>query len=391
MGNQVYANMMEVSCKAAQGNSIACFPDVCMTPPQTPVTPPGVPIPYPNTGMASDCTDGSSTVKISGEEVMLKNKSCFKRSSGDEAGVAPMKGVVTAQNMGKVYFNAWSMDVQIEGENVVRNLDLTTHNHASVPGNTPVWPYIDEANPPGIMKACHDEMDNEKTACKDYKPHGGKDPCTKTVLGRSNKPSGSTTKTEADTLADRSASNECLAARRCALQPYKSAKSHCCPQQTGHHLIEASALHDVGRGHGDSVAVEGMHDYSESMAPCVCAEGVNQNTGTHGLMHTFQSAKAAKCPVGEIPLSEGDPIEAKQTTYGQAKKDAAAAMKKTFPDSDCSPGCIKAQLDAYHNQCGVTDDTKIKAVETGQTDVAAAQDKVDDRAERVQANTRAAR
>src|SRR4030095_12736655 len=133
MSNEVYANMMEVSCKAASGKSICALPDVCWPPPQTPVTPTGVPIPYPNTGMASDCTDGSSTVKVSGEEVMLKNKSYFKKSTGDEAGSAPQKGVVTSKNMGKVYFTMWSMDVKIEGENVVRHLDMTTHNHGSMP------------------------------------------------------------------------------------------------------------------------------------------------------------------------------------------------------------------------------------------------------------------
>src|SRR6516164_5015921 len=113
MSNEVYANMMEVSCKAANGKSIAAMPDVCMTPPQTPATPPGVPVPYPNTGMSSDCSDGSSTVSIGGQEVMLKDKSFFKQSSGDEAGCAPMKGVITATNRGKVYFAMWSMDVQI--------------------------------------------------------------------------------------------------------------------------------------------------------------------------------------------------------------------------------------------------------------------------------------
>ncbi len=30
------------------------------------------------------------------------------------------------------------MDVKFEGENVVRHLDLTTHNHASSPGNSPM-------------------------------------------------------------------------------------------------------------------------------------------------------------------------------------------------------------------------------------------------------------
>ena len=145
MSNQVYANNMEVSCKQAAGKSICASPDVCMTPPQTPATPPGVPIPYPNTGMASDCTDGSSSVKISGQEVMLKNKSYFKKSTGDEAGCAPMKGVVTHKNMGKVYFKAWSMDVKAEGENVVRHLDITTHNHASEPPNPAPQVHTDAA------------------------------------------------------------------------------------------------------------------------------------------------------------------------------------------------------------------------------------------------------
>ena len=115
--------MRSPACKAASGKSICAFPDVCFTPPQTPATPPGVPIPYPNTGMASDTTDGSTSVKVSGQEVMLKNKSYFKKSTGDEAGSAPKKGVISSKNTGKVYFSMWSMDVKCEGENVVRHLD----------------------------------------------------------------------------------------------------------------------------------------------------------------------------------------------------------------------------------------------------------------------------
>jgi Domain of unknown function (DUF4150)/GHH signature containing HNH/Endo VII superfamily nuclease toxin 2 len=385
MGNQVYANMMEVSCKAAAGKSICAFPDVCFTPPTTPATPPGVPIPYPNTGMASDCTDGSSTVKISGQEVMLKNKSYFKKSMGDEAGCAPKKGVVTSKNMGKVYFNAWSMDVKVEGENVVRNLDLTTHNHASMPGDTPVWPYIDEAAINDSNNPCADEIAKEQQACHEYEPHGRKNPCTKAALGGSGKPSGEMTSGEADAMADRAAGNECLAARRCALQPYKSTKSHCCPQQTGHHLVEASALHETGRGGPGCTPVAGVSDYSENLAPCVCAEGVNQNTGTHGLMHTFQSASASKCRNGSIALSDGSTMTAKKTTYGTAKKKAVEAFQKTFPESDCDEKCLEAQLDAYHKQCGVNDRTAIKAVETGQTDLTAAEQAVADRSARLQA------
>ena len=154
MANKVYANMMEVSCKAASGKTICAFPDVCFTPPTTPATPPGVPVPYPNTGMASDTTDGSRSVKISGKEVMLKNKSYFKKSTGDEAGNAPKKGVVTSKITGKVYFGMWSMNVKVEGENVVRHLDITTNNHASsTPGNTPPMPYTDGMAMPDLPGA----------------------------------------------------------------------------------------------------------------------------------------------------------------------------------------------------------------------------------------------
>ena len=87
--------------------------------------------------MASDTTDGSTQREDLGQEVMLKNKSYFKKSTGDEAGSAPKKGVVTSKNMGKVYFNAWSMDVKVEGENVVRHLDITHTTMRQISGTSP--------------------------------------------------------------------------------------------------------------------------------------------------------------------------------------------------------------------------------------------------------------
>ncbi|MFP4389692.1 MAG: DUF4150 domain-containing protein [Desulfococcaceae bacterium] len=150
MANNVFANGREISCKAADGKSIAAFPDVCFTPPQTAATPPGVPIPYPNTAFAKDTTKGSKRVKISGKEVMLKNKSFYKTSTGDEAGNAPKKGILTSKIKGKAYFTSWSMDVKVEGQNVVRHMDLCTHNHASLPGQTPPKPYTDTMTGPPI-------------------------------------------------------------------------------------------------------------------------------------------------------------------------------------------------------------------------------------------------
>jgi len=177
MANKVFANFMEVACKAASGKSACSFPDVCFTPPTTPATPPGVPLPYPNTAFSSDTSDGSSTVKVSNQEVMLKNKSYFKKSTGDEAGSAPKKGFINSTNRGKVYFTAWSMDVKFENENVVRNLDLTTHNHASVNANASIpWPHI-ETGSKGAPKQCKKEVEREQKACKDFKKQGTKNVC----------------------------------------------------------------------------------------------------------------------------------------------------------------------------------------------------------------------
>jgi hypothetical protein len=142
MGHEVFANGMELVGKASSSKSICSFPDVCFTPPQTPATPPGVPIPYPNTGLASDTTDGSSSVKATGEETMLKSQSNFKSSSGDEAGCAPKKGMINSKISGKVFFVSWSMDVKIEGQNVDRHLDLTTHNHGSTANDALSWPQV---------------------------------------------------------------------------------------------------------------------------------------------------------------------------------------------------------------------------------------------------------
>src|SRR5215471_9724324 len=138
MGKKVFANGMEVAHKAGNNIVTAAFPDVCLSPPSPPAGP--VPIPYPNTGMASDTESGSKTVQISSQEVMLKDSSDFKQSTGDEAATKSQgMNVVTHQIQGKCYFTSWSMDVKIEGENAVRHLDMMTHNHASGPGGTPPW------------------------------------------------------------------------------------------------------------------------------------------------------------------------------------------------------------------------------------------------------------
>jgi hypothetical protein len=144
----VFANGLEISSKAQACKVIAAFPDTCFTPPQTPATPPGVPIPYPDFGQDSDVTSGSSTVTIGGKEVSQENSSKYSKCSGDEAGVAPKKGIVTSKNTGAVYAQKWSMDVKVEDKGVVRFSDIATSNHACNPGDSPPMIYAAAMNLP---------------------------------------------------------------------------------------------------------------------------------------------------------------------------------------------------------------------------------------------------
>lgn len=336
MANQVFANNMEISCKAANGKGICAFPDVCFTPPLTPATPPGVPIPYPNTGMASDCADGSTSVKISGKEIMLKNKSYFKKSTGDEAGSAPKKGVVTSKITGKIYFTVWSMDVKVEGENVVRNLDLATHNHASMPGNSPPWVYTDTVGMTvGVTDdPCKKTRETAKTFCEEgYKKSiraSGKRKGTVNMAGAKRE----------------MCKNPCKDAMKCVLAPFAYG---CCKDEDGvektpHHLVEVHCFTEIG-GRDDGKVMSEFTGYDAAKAPCVCASGPRHDK-EHGACHAIQ---------GQFEAAYNNHFNARNTrmssgvsnwNYGEARRAGVTAMMLVFPD--CDHECTEAQLDKYH-------------------------------------------
>lgn len=140
MANNVFANDLEIACKAADGKSIAAFPDPCFTPPAP--TAGWVLIPYANTAYAKDTTNASKTVFITNKPIMKKDISFFKTSTGNEPAAGP-KGQSTGVKKGKAYFTSWSMNVKVEGQNVDRHTDGMTHNHGSKAGNTGAWKYWD--------------------------------------------------------------------------------------------------------------------------------------------------------------------------------------------------------------------------------------------------------
>lgn len=120
----VFANMRSITHQGDGFTQTCAVPDVCKTP--TPAGP--VPIPYVNVAMDANLASGSQQVKVEGSPAALAGSN-LSVSSGDEAGVAG--GVVSGKNLGKLTWGSYSVDVKIEGQGVVRFLDVTQHN-----GNT---------------------------------------------------------------------------------------------------------------------------------------------------------------------------------------------------------------------------------------------------------------
>lgn len=341
MANNVFANGREVSCKKADGKSICCFPDVCFTPPdKVPPTPPGVPIPYPNTGMAKDTTSGSKKVKISEQEVLLKNKSYFKKTMGNEAGAAQKKGILTSKNTGKAYFTAWSMDVKVEGENVVRHLDLTTHNHGSNTNTIP-WPYADSIAAFGDPPECTKQSETARRKCKN----------SKLVLKEKIDKKGKK-RMEPDGVI---CSKKCKKAMRCILVAKEDDKKKCCKSTTtGHHLIEDhwvkgnSAFPEYRSDRGSSTfpkqsVKKGPGVKTVYEAPCVCANE-KRSRGKHKQLHDVQGVIEESFMPGGTRHQPTQPSGG--FNYGEGKKAALIAHKRAF--KSCPSKCIEAQLDAFY-------------------------------------------
>ncbi len=176
------------------------------------------------------------------------------------------------------------------------------------------------------------------------------------------------------TMAD-----DCLKARNCQLVPYCKSKKRakCCPGQTPHHVVEASSFYDGDRGSSSQLLdcatttnAQGKKvKYSANMAPCIYVAGQNQHRGCHGLMYTIQgNANGKRTNTQTLAKADGTRTGPYPTkTYASVRNAGAKAVTTVFPDSECDEKCIKAQLDAYHNQCGVKGNSRVRAIDTGAT------------------------
>jgi uncharacterized Zn-binding protein involved in type VI secretion len=168
VSHNVFANTLEIAGKGDVNKSIARFPDVCLSPPSPPAGP--IPVPYPNTSFSTDLKEGSVTVLLGGQPAALAQQSYYKPSAlGNEAATRSFgASVVTHQITGKTYFQAWSMNVKIEGKAVCRHLDITTSNHGSAPPGTPPSPSVSSMIPPGLSPADQALAEECEKIHKDY-------------------------------------------------------------------------------------------------------------------------------------------------------------------------------------------------------------------------------
>ena len=307
MPSDVYANGMSVSCKSGEAKVVAAMPDVCLSPPSPPAGP--VPIPYAVSSFSSDAVSGSRTVRVRGKEVMLKDKSFYKKCTGDEAATKSLgMGVITHCIQGKTFFAAWSMDVKIEGENVDRHLDATNSNGQS---STNQFQWVNfESSTFDKLGQC-DGVD-EKYRLAPYKPS-------------------------------------------------VNSKSYSCPKpQTGHHLVPG---HLLGKAKSGAYAA-GNGNCHHDTAPVMCALGRSQWFGSHYMGHYSSDgweslfAKAGRSYPYKDALANGA---------------ASAGMIADGQELEPGPAydCVKAQLDDYFEKCGVSESAQFQPASSGlNTDMA---------------------
>ncbi len=348
MANNVFANTREISCKKADGKTVCAFPDVCLTPPPSVPSPfgPGVPVPYPNTGMAKDTSNGTRSVKITGKEIIKKNVSYYKTSYGDEAGTATpaKKGIITGTTKGKVYFTTWSMDVKFEGKNVVRHMDLTTHNHNSQIGNESIpWLHVDTMaiTVDGIDDPCEGTRNNVKEKCAE-------------PLKNNTYSTGRINKT--GLKRDMCKNKDCKKAMKCVLVPYDFG---CCDGKTGHHVIPAHCFMPPGERSNDTgKRYKGCEKYDVKKAPCICVSGKDKSNKRkqHARLHKhFDAAEDA----------HKNDDDAGTWSYEQASEAGAESVERVMK---CDKKCTQAQLDSYHcEDSGIDKNTQLRADSGGRS------------------------
>ena len=247
---------------------------------------------------------------------------------------------------------------------MVRHMDLTTHNHGSSIANTPPWTYLVRMAMAEGIKECDAAREKVKADCGDLKQ---KAKCPSAEMAKKAerarklakdkygeessqyKRFNTITKQRDEKFAKDIQDDKCQRALRCFLSPYSP--SSCCPGQTPHHVVDvASFLVEAefqGQPRNERPKKTGWKNYDVDKAPCVCVEGPNQTTATHGEIHARTSVKA------EALMDKNG-----QWSRREATQAGVASINETFPDTKECKDCLQKQLDKYHDGAKTTEDDR---------------------------------
>jgi hypothetical protein len=227
---------------------------------------------------------------------------------------------------------------------------MTTHNHGSVPGNSPTWPYLDEA-----AFAVDSDHPCDKTA-KTVQQKCGKH-LQKTKSGAVERSSS---------IKAMCADGGCRHAMKCVLTP--KSPSSCCPDESGksptpHHIVAASQFHEMGKKSSPLyVDADGEDKYDYNKAPCICVDGESHSVGTHGKIHSTTNRKTREtlgvAPNTQIP---GD----KRWSLGQAEKVGSEAVQE---ETGCDAACTEAQLRSGHQEMELSASSSVRPTTAGGED-----------------------
>jgi hypothetical protein len=264
------------------------------------------------------------------------------------------------------------MDVRFEGENVVRHLDLTTHNHMSFPGNSPTWPFLDSAAFAGTGPCAKVAGEVDKHCSQHAEPHLEKKGSKKVFPVA--KPDDSTYRKGVMNEKRQAAmeamckDKDCRKALKCVLSPKDP--SNCCPQpqpsppkQTPHHVVPDSQFHD---GNKNYWVLDSGGEYDYDSAPCICASGTTHSGKTlHAKIHTETNNLTVNHPsVLPYVSSTGKSISSDaEWTVGEAEAVGAKAVAKK---TKCDEDCIKSQVRRGHKKMGIERSDKIRPTTAGE-------------------------
>jgi len=127
MSRSVFANNRNISHTGSGDKAVSSAPDVC----KTPIGSSTPPIPYGISSQAGDLAQTTTSVLIDGNPAAIAS-SIHTQCTGDQAGSA--NGIISGTVASKTQFASYSFDVKIEGEGVVRHMDMTTMNNGNTIG-----------------------------------------------------------------------------------------------------------------------------------------------------------------------------------------------------------------------------------------------------------------